>query len=71
MNKVAYIYNADCIVCGKVEKQMIRVGAFYVCNSCFDEEFLDKIVNRETNEINVDSEVYKKYLEIWKISYKD
>ena len=31
--------NVDCIVCKKIKKNMVRVGAIYLCAKCFCETF--------------------------------
>ena len=37
--KCRIVYNESCLKCKRVEKEMIRIGAYYMCQSCFENEF--------------------------------
>lgn len=47
-------YNTECLKCGKVEKDMVRVGVLVFCNRYAEEEG------------TIDGKVYTKWLRIWK-----
>ena len=54
-------FNNPCLKCDSVNKEMVSVGAFIMCEGCFKEEF-------GINEIEVGSElheVYKKWLKVY------
>ena len=51
--------NADCVKCGGVYKNMIRVGAFVMCSTCFKEEF------GTTDPVRQERDNYLKWLDVW------
>jgi len=51
------IYNDGCLLCEKVEHEMVRIGALYLCRGCFEKEF-------NVNEFNTDSNLGKRYYEL-------
>ena len=56
------VFNESCLKCGKVEGKMVKIGAFYMCQKCFEDEF-------NVADIEVGSEANKNYynwLEIYK-----
>ena len=53
-------FNAECLDCGAVEKEMVRVGALHFCLVCFEKNFDTRDPVREER---------KSYLE-WLATYK-
>ena len=55
-------FNNPCLKCDAVFKEMVSIGAFIMCPSCFKEEF-------GVNEIEIGSKLhedtYKKWLKIY------
>ena len=56
------VYNEFCLKCRVVEGKMVRIGAFVMCQRCFEEEF-------NTEEIDIESETGKNYYK-WLKVYK-
>lgn len=60
--KCRIINNASCVKCDAVEREMVRVGAFIMCEACHKTEF-------NVDVIPVDStlytETYSKFLDIY------
>ena len=52
--RAAIVYNLKCVKCGAVEEEMVRVGAFAMCQKDWEEEFA-------TNSIIPESKLGKKY----------
>ena len=55
-------YNSKCIICSVVEENMNKVGAFILCDVCFERIF-------NVTEFKCDSklgEIYYKLLDEWK-----
>lgn len=48
------INNSVCLDCGVVHKEMVKVGAFVLCNGCWEREF-------NVDEIPKDGELREKY----------
>lgn len=46
----AIAYNASCLKCECVEKEMVRVGPLYFCLSCYYQEFETRDPSREERE---------------------
>lgn len=40
MTTLNIIYNAKCLKCNIVESEMVRIGAFVMCQGCFERELL-------------------------------
>jgi len=51
------IYNDGCLLCKKIEHEMVRVGAICLCNHCFQEEF-------NTPEFSIKSDLGQRYYEL-------
>lgn len=57
--------NSECLACGKVEKNMVKIGAFVMCEEHWKSEF------KEVGMFGTNSEMYKeKYLH-WMKKYQD
>ena len=52
-------YNAACIDCDTVDKEMVRVGAFHMCCKCMKKVFPEGVYNPKSPE-------YKARLDTWK-----
>lgn len=64
---VADIYNSKCLSCSGLESKMVKVGSIVFCSKCFKLEFVDKgVYNTETSEINIKSQEYKDWFEVYK-----
>jgi len=50
--------NTSCVKCDVLEKEMILIGVFVMCNNCWEEEF--NVVRFKT-----DSELYKNKYKKW------
>jgi hypothetical protein len=44
-------HNIKCLACGSVPYRLIRIGAFYMCPGCFDEEFGEGVDHIESTSI--------------------
>jgi hypothetical protein len=60
-------WNTECMKCGTVEKEMVKVGALVFCKKCFVSEFKNADpVDRDKNSVR--SKTYDKWLrKIWGI----
>jgi len=57
----ALVYNnASCLKCNCVEKRMVKIGAFIMCNKCFAEEFIT------SDPVCQERKLYLKWLEVYK-----
>jgi hypothetical protein len=68
MARALMIYNNSCLCCGKIHEAMVKIGSMAFCLACFHKEFFSDptVYNTETAEVNIDSEVYQKWLEKYK-----
>ncbi len=57
-----FVNNIECIRCEHVERRMVRVGAFYMCESCWEKEFNVDVIPLEGPLHNKYLEYLKKYL---------
>lgn len=50
MIKLTVWYNTKCLSCGKIEKEMVKIGAFVMCKDCAISEFGKKFkpINRSS-----------------------
>jgi len=63
--------NIECLKCGKIKRFIVRVGAFYMCNRCFIEEFGTEDSLTGLTDINPQSPrgtIYSKWLKKYKES---
>jgi hypothetical protein len=61
MSKPMVHYNTSCLRCGKLEKEMVRVGILTMCNDCFMVEFhTDDPVEKEKQNYYIWVKIYKK-----------
>jgi len=58
-SRVTIYTNASCICCDGVKKHMVHVGALIMCFECYRREFGDNLEP-------VGSDIYRKWLAIWK-----
>jgi hypothetical protein len=63
MIKCLVFDNTNCLKCGKVEDQMVKIGAFVMCHE-------DWLVEFGVDEIDLDSELGKKYYKWLKVHKK-
>jgi hypothetical protein len=64
MIKCTEQYNIKCLVCKKVPRKLIRVGAYHMCPGCFSGIFGDDIEEIEPTSILGD--IYYKWLKVYK-----
>jgi len=51
VDKIRPFYNAKCLRCGKIEEEMVKIGALVFCNECSDYLFsTDDPVRQERDE---------------------
>ena len=60
-------YNTRCLKCGKIPERFIRIGAFAMCQECFEWEF--GIIS-EFESKSVHGKIYCKWLKIYLEKYK-
>ena len=74
MTKALVINNTQCLKCDALEKEMIKVGPFVLCNSCFEVEFVETSEYTEEKKWEIDPKckaykdwlaTYKKYVIDW------
>lgn len=58
-------YNIKCLKCNRVNLEIIRIGALYMCPVCFTQEF-----GIQTTKIDPESELGERYYK-WLKKYKD
>jgi hypothetical protein len=68
MTKALVIHNSKCLKCGAVNPCMIKVGYMVFCDPCFDIEFIESGLYYAEKDFEIDptSDVYKKWLEVYK-----
>ena len=67
MAQTRITYNTSCLCCKVVDKSMVLVGPMPFCNTCFSSEFVKiGLYNKDLNEVENSSKVYKKWLEEYK-----
>lgn len=68
MTEAIVFNNSPCLKCDAINKEMIKVGAFVLCNDCFKVEFVDTGEYTEDKGWKIDpkSETYQ----AWLASYK-
>jgi len=54
-------HNAECVKCGTIEKEMVRIGAVIFCNGCVGDEFSSDDPVQEERE---------RYLHWLRVGYK-
>lgn len=57
-------FNASCLKCKTVDKEMVRIAAIVMCKKCYKEEFSGII------EFDVESEIGKKYYKWLRVQKK-
>jgi len=74
MIKITEQYNIRCLKCLACPKKIIRIGVFYMCNNCYNEEFKELTEDIKTGGISygtgIDpngkgSETYYHWLQIY------
>lgn len=67
MTKVGIHYNSICLCCGKMDKEMVKIGPMVFCTTDFKSEFvLTGIYNEDSGEVDNNSKIYKKWIELYK-----
>ncbi len=68
MTKALVINNSSCLKCDAINKEMIKVGPFVLCNDCFKVEFVDsgEYTEDKSWEIDPNGESYKAWLAAYK-----
>ncbi len=68
MAKAIVINNCQCLTCDALNKEMIRVGPFVLCNDCFTVEFVDSgdYTKEKGWDINPKCETYQAWLAAYK-----
>lgn len=57
MSKAMIYHNCECLKCGVIHKEMIRVGALVFCNGCYP------IIFKTENPAVKEREIYLKWLD--------
>ncbi len=60
-------YNNKCLKCKKVEYRMVLIGAFYMCPSCYINEFGHGTIEFESN--STEGKIYYDWLQVYKDYY--
>lgn len=68
MTKALVIKNTQCLRCDALNKEMIMVGPFVLCNDCFELEFVEtgEYTKEKKWEIDPKCEAYKGWLAAYK-----
>ena len=69
MIRITQQYNIKCLRCDTTPEKLVKIGAFYMCRECFEEEFAVKMKElKKFDGIDPKSklgEVYHKWLKIY------
>ena len=68
MIRITQQSNIQCIKCNITPDKLVKIGAFYMCTECFDEEFV--LTQSEIKFSGIDpksklGKVYRKWLKIY------
>lgn len=67
--RIIAIENSSCLSCDKIEKDMVKIGAFVMCPHCKQVEFGDvREIDDPTSELY--NKVYLKWLKKYKQTYE-
>jgi hypothetical protein len=62
MIKITEQHNCSCLKCDQIPKTIIRIGVFYMCEKCCNEEFGERVAIDPESE---SGKIYYKWLKIY------